>query len=108
MSKPIMVPNSELQASVGDILDGEVVPTDGLLPSGAGGPPTDASLLLPSAWLTWQQVAFTVRIRKGCSFRNWKVFGLFNQNHQSSSLLFAVFWRSLRRNVFEGDNYVTF
>ena len=57
VSKPIMVPNSELQTSVGDILDGEVVPTDGLLPSGAGGPSTDASLLLPSAWLTWQQVA---------------------------------------------------
>ena len=57
VSKPVVVPDSELQASVGDILDGEVVPADGLLPPRAGGPPADGCLLLPPAWLTRQQVA---------------------------------------------------
>ena len=51
---------------------------------------------------------FAVRIRKGCSFRNRQVFRLFNQNHQSSLFLLAVFCWRFRRNIFEGDNYVTF
>ena len=57
MAKPVVIPDSELQASVGDILDGEVVPADGLLPSWTGGSPADGCLLLPPARLTREQVA---------------------------------------------------
>ena len=57
VSKPVVVPDCQLQTSVCDVLNGEVIPANGLLPPRAGGSSANSCLLLAPTWLTWQQVA---------------------------------------------------
>ena len=57
LAHTVVVPDGELEAALHDLLDGEVLPGDGLLPAGGGGAPTDPRLLLRPGRLDGQEVA---------------------------------------------------
>ena len=56
LAHPVVVPDSHLQASVGQVLDTEVVPSHGLIPPRTGRLPADSSLLF-ALLMVGQQVA---------------------------------------------------
>ena len=61
MSQSVVIPNGYLEASVGHILQSEVVPDDGLLPPWTRCPPADARLLLAPARLARKKVAAKIK-----------------------------------------------
>merc|ERR1719232_2484475 len=55
-----------------------------------------------------QQVTFAIWIGKSCSSRNGKVLGFCDLDHQCSFPLLAELEGSIRRNIFEGQDDISF
>ena len=56
MAEPVVVPDGELEAPVGEVLDAELLPTEGRVPARRGRLPTHRGLLL-AARVVGQQVS---------------------------------------------------
>ena len=55
--QPIVIPDGQLQARVGQVRQGQVVPPQGVLPSRADCLPADRGLLFGGPFAGWQEIA---------------------------------------------------
>ena len=57
--QPVVIPDGKLQTRAGQVGQGQVIPPQSVLPSGADGLPADWSLLFVGTIVGWQKVTET-------------------------------------------------